>query len=347
MRKFFQTIGLSLLSALGSQLVQSVVNLTPAQAQFIITLPNGVVCEGQFTGYNGNGICQYPDGYYRGDIVNGRRQGRGLFYYYAQEGGEAAPVNEDLYGIATVYEGEFRNDRPNGQGRFVFANENRYEGEVKDGLPHGTGLFVFLTSEPSIENEDIGDPYLVGIRWKQEEYLSRYYGEFANGLFSGRGTLIYGRCRTYQINGRNDLRCARYDGQFRNGQPHGRGTYNDDVCVVRGGNYDCIRFSGNFWGGQPNGTGTLSFPNYGRCDGQFNDFTMSGRGTCRFNNGDVYTGDIRHGVPHGSGTIRYANGQSFSGEFRLGDPFAQSGIPIEEISLPEIGGGFPRYPGRP
>ncbi|MGB0560255.1 MAG: MORN repeat-containing protein [Spirulinaceae cyanobacterium] len=370
MRHTLRTLGLGLLTALGTQLTQGLfASIQPAQAQYIITLPNQVVCEGQFSGYTGNGICQYPDGYYRGDIVNGQRQGRGVFYYYGDdEDGEGETLsleeffqlifggtlpdegagNSDLPGIAATYDGEFRNDRPNGRGRFVYANDYRYEGEVRDGLPHGTGLFVFLTNPPSVETEDIpGEPFLVTQQWKQEEYLSRYYGQFANGLFSGRGTLIFGICRVYQINGRDDLRCARYDGQFRNGRPHGRGTYNDDVCIIRNGQYDCIRFSGNFWGGQPNGQGTLSFPNYGRCDGQFNDYTMSGRGTCRYNNGDRYTGDLRNGVPHGAGTAVFADGTRFTGEFRLGDPFTQTGIPVEDLSTPTLGGGFPTYPGRP
>lgn len=344
MRNSLRTWGLSLITALGTQLIQGLVGaISPAEAQYIITLPNGVVCEGQFTGYTGNGICQYPDGYYRGDILNAQRHGRGVFYYY-----EGNSEGSDNSGNATTYEGEFRDDRPNGKGRFVYANDYRYEGDVRNGLPHGTGLFVFLTSPPSVETENIPDePYLVSVNWKQDEYLSRYYGGFANGLFAGRGTLIYGKCRTYLVNGQDDLRCTRYDGQFRNGLPHGRGTYSDDVCVVRSGQYDCIRFSGNFWGGQPNGQGTLSFPDYARCDGQFNDFTMSGRGTCRYNNGDRYTGDLRRGVPHGVGSITFANGTSFTGEFRLGDPFYQDGIPVEDISTPELGGGVPRYPGRP
>ncbi|MEM8638188.1 MAG: hypothetical protein AAGG51_05105 [Cyanobacteria bacterium P01_G01_bin.54] len=354
MRHTLQTLGFGLLTALGTQLAQGLSTvIQPAQAQYIITLPNNVVCEGQFTGYTGNGICQYPDGYYRGDILNGIRQGQGVFYYYNSgegddEGGESSEEDGATSGIATVYEGEFRDDRPNGRGRFVYANDYRYEGEVRNGLPHGTGLFVFLTTPPSLETEEIeGEPYLVDIRWKQEEYLSRYYGQFANGLFSGQGSLIFGVCREYFVNGQVDLRCSRYDGQFRNGLPHGRGTYSDDICVIRGGEYDCIRFSGNFWGGQPNGQGTLSFPDHGRCDGQFNDSTMRGRATCRYNNGDRYTGDLRHGFPHGAGTVVYADGTSYSGEFRLGHPFTQIGLPLDEITGPVVGGGFPRYPGRP
>lgn len=349
MRHTLRTLGLSLLTALGTQLLGGLTPATrPAQAQYIITLPNGIVCEGQFTGYNGNGICQYPDGYYRGNIVNGKRQGQGLFYYYEGDGEGGGSAGDNDNAIATVYEGQFQDDRPNGRGRFVYKNENRYEGEVRNGLPHGTGLFVFLTSDPSIETIDIpSDPYLSGVDWKQDEYLSRYYGGFANGVFSGQGSLVYGACRPYSVNSSEDLRCARYDGQFRNGVPHGRGTYNSDICVVRGSTYDCIRYSGNFWGGQPNGSGTLSFPNYGRCDGQFNDFTMSGRGTCRYNNGDRYNGDLRNGVPHGVGNLVLSGGRSYNGEFRLGQPFRQDDLSSEELKLPDVGGGFPTYPGRP
>lgn len=324
------TVGVGVAATLGLQAIAALLAPPAAQAQYIITLPDGARCEGQFRGYTGNGICQYPDGYYRGDILNGRRHGNGVFYYYDTE-----TSNEDFQ---TIYDGEFRDGLPHGKGKFVYGNDNRYQGDVRNGLPNGTGLFIFRTSPPTETTEAIPDePYLERLEWEQPEYANRYYGSVVNGLPSGRGSMVYGKCRNYN----GDLRCSRYDGLFRNGVPHGRGTYTHDVCVRRNGQVQCIRFSGNFWAGQPNGNGTLSFPNGTTCQGQFNDFTLSGDGSCSYGNGDRYTGELRRGVPHGIGRMRYADGRVYSGEFQIGRPAPRV---ISEPESPEVEGGPPRLP---
>ena len=41
-----------------------------------------------------------------------------------------------------TYEGEYQNDRPNGKGRFEFANGDKYEGEVRNHEFHGFGRYT-------------------------------------------------------------------------------------------------------------------------------------------------------------------------------------------------------------
>ena len=294
----------------------------PARGQSIITLPDGSRCEGQFQGYTGSGICVYEDdeegseeqkfyGYYRGQILNGQRHGRGIFYFADREGAKAklnipevrSSLEHDTFAIfpepselyADIYEGDFRNGLPNGRGIFIFGNDMRYEGMVKDGLPHGTGLFFY------------------GL---QGEYSARYYGQIADGLASGRGSFIYASCTIYL----DSPHCDRYDGQFRTGLPHGQGTFTFSDCTVVEGQVRCKRLSGQFFRGQPNGPGTLTFTNGDRCQGQFNDLTLSGRANCSYGNGDGYSGELRDGRPHGIGTMRYADGRTYTGEFREGRP---------------------------
>lgn len=283
----------------------------PVQAQSMITLPDGSRCEGQFQGYTGRGICEYEDGYYRGQILNGQRHGRGLFYFSDRENAEAeinlpevaTKLQDDVAGAVPnpsdtyvdIYEGEFRNGLPNGRGSFIYGNDMRYDGEVKDGLPHGTGLFIYGS---------------------EGEYSYRYYGRVVAGLANGRGSFVYATCQIY----RDQPYCDRYDGQFRNGLPHGQGTFTYSECDVIGQQVRCKRWSGNFFKGQPNGSGTLIFANGDRCQGQFNDLTLSGRGNCNFSNGNRYSGELRDGQPHGMGTMRYADGRTYSGEFREGNP---------------------------
>ncbi|MCW6037856.1 hypothetical protein K4A83_16475 [Spirulina subsalsa FACHB-351] len=291
----------------GLPLLGLVTMAKPAIAQAIITLPNGIRCEGQFNGFTGRGICEYPEGYYRGTIVNGQRQGQGVFYFSEGNGG-----GDD--NLATIYEGQFSNDRPNGRGRFIYGNDDRYDGEVLNGIPHGTGQFTFR----SLETENflfVVNNNLITME-NVDKRDSRYFGGVRNGRPEGRGTFVYGICQAYGA----ELRCLRYDGMFRNGVPHGQGTMTTPACLVRGGQVVCSRFTGNFYRGQPNGPGQIITANGDRCQGEFNDFTFTGRGTCTYTNGDRYSGELRFGAPHGIGVATYANGQSYRGEFVFGAP---------------------------
>ena len=55
---------------------------------------------------------------YEGESLNGKRHGKGKFYY----------PNGD------IYEGEYKDDKKNGQGVFTWSNGNKYDGEWKDNV---------------------------------------------------------------------------------------------------------------------------------------------------------------------------------------------------------------------
>jgi hypothetical protein len=61
------------------------------------------------------------------------------------------------------YQGEFRDDLPNGQGSYSFANGDQYLGEFRDGAFNGNGVLVFANQ-------------------------SKYVGQFRNGEYDGVGT---------------------------------------------------------------------------------------------------------------------------------------------------------------
>eukprot|EP01084_Bolivina_argentea_P243093 407590_1 len=42
-----------------------------------------------------------------------------------------------------LYEGEWKDDKPHGYGKEVYANGSVYEGEWKDGKKHGYGKYVY------------------------------------------------------------------------------------------------------------------------------------------------------------------------------------------------------------
>ena len=65
---------------------------------------------------------------YEGDWVDGVRQGKGK-YVSKSSGG--------------VYDGEYKNDKKDGSGKYVWSNGDWYEGEWKQGLRHGQGVYVW------------------------------------------------------------------------------------------------------------------------------------------------------------------------------------------------------------
>ncbi|MBF0625226.1 MAG: SUMF1/EgtB/PvdO family nonheme iron enzyme [Magnetococcales bacterium] len=66
-------------------------------------------------------------GRYEGEMVNGKRHGRGTY----------------IWPDGARYEGEFRNDQRTGYGVFTWPTGARYEGEFLDGKRHGRGTFVW------------------------------------------------------------------------------------------------------------------------------------------------------------------------------------------------------------
>ena len=42
-----------------------------------------------------------------------------------------------------VYDGEYKNDKKDGSGKYVWSNGDWYEGEWKQGLRHGQGVYVW------------------------------------------------------------------------------------------------------------------------------------------------------------------------------------------------------------
>jgi hypothetical protein len=87
-------------------------------------------CEGRVRDglISGRAVCTFPSGNrYEGELVNGVRQGRGVF----------------IYANGTRCEGEFRSDVLEGAGVCSFPNGNRYQGEFRSGRQHGRGIYIF------------------------------------------------------------------------------------------------------------------------------------------------------------------------------------------------------------
>ena len=68
-----------------------------------------------------NKEIKYKDGRYVGQVVNGLREGKGIFYWSS----------------GSRYEGEWRNDKKEGKGIYHFNNGDRYEGDQKNNDKEG------------------------------------------------------------------------------------------------------------------------------------------------------------------------------------------------------------------
>jgi len=118
------------------------------------------------------------------------------------------------------YDGEWKNGRMHGNGKYLFRDGMTYEGRFEEGKLEGEGTAFYPGGQKYVGNwrrsryEGRGETYMLG--------GSKYVGEFEFGRRHGKGTLTF-------PSGLN------YVGQFLDGQPHGRGVM---TSALSGWSYD-------------------------------------------------------------------------------------------------------------
>ena len=121
------------------------------------------------------------NGRYVDQVVNGLREGKGIYYVF----------NGDRY------EGEWKNDKRDGKGIEYYHNGDRYEGEHRNGQAEGKGIAYFHN----------GDRYEGDWRNNNKEGKGVYYynngnrvmGDFYNGKPMGKHVMLTknGDVKTY------------------------------------------------------------------------------------------------------------------------------------------------------
>ena len=127
---------------------------------------------------------------YDGNLINGKKEGKGIYYYPN----------------GCKYEGHFKNDKKEGKGIFYYSNGDRYEGRFKEGNYEGKGIFYFTN----------GDRYEGNFEKNKYSGKGIYYyhnGDYFDGYWiddkkTGEG--IY-----YYKNGDKII------GKYYNGKPYG------------------------------------------------------------------------------------------------------------------------------
>ena len=109
--------------------------------------------------------------YYIGDLSNGHKNGQGIIYY----------KNNSI-----KYQGNFVNDKFEGDGRFNWVNGEYYDGNWKRGQSNGSGKIYYSNNNLKYEgNFSNGKPEGFGkYIWEDGEY---YIGQWKNGLRHGKG----------------------------------------------------------------------------------------------------------------------------------------------------------------
>ena len=203
----------------------SVMSVTKAQsgeaysspAQLKYSTKNGMQLVTSGTEGSGSSYVtqRYGNGYYVGEIANGKRHGHGTYYWN----------NGD------VYEGEWKDGEKTGQGKLTRPSGDVYEGEWKDNHMNGQGKYTWACGDV-FEGTWVDD-----VRIGQGKYTwangNVYIGEWQNSKMNGQGKLIWTSGSVYEGNWVNDVRSGQgkytwangdvYVGEYKDNKMHGHG----------------------------------------------------------------------------------------------------------------------------
>ena len=106
-----------------------------------------------------NKEIKYDNGRYVGQVVNGKMEGKGIYYFKSGDRYEGDYKNDKFEGKGIYYcndgdryEGDYKNDKREGKGIYYFKNGDREMGDWKDGNEIGKHVILNKNGEVKIEN---------------------------------------------------------------------------------------------------------------------------------------------------------------------------------------------------
>ena len=115
---------------------------------------------------------------YEGDIVNGKKEGKGII----------------KFNDGTIYEGDFINDKYEGNGKLTFKNGCIYEGNFNDNNLNGKGKFIYTDGKEYIGDFQMGLKHGFGrLIWNENKYFEGYWinnKQHGEGMFYNDGEKI-------------------------------------------------------------------------------------------------------------------------------------------------------------
>lgn len=192
------------------------------------------------------------------------------------------------------YKGEFRDNKKQGKGTYIWSNGDRYEGDFVEDEPSGLGKFIFATGD-------------------------RYDGEYARGAFNGKGIFVSkngdktdGTFVNNKASGQAVYVFAsgdKYEGEMAAGKMSGKGTF-----TTKSGD----RWEANFINDRAHGKGVYYFSNGDRYEGDFTDGAMTGKGSYFYSTGYKSEGSYVNAQLNGEGKFFFNDGDWFEGVFEQG-----------------------------
>jgi hypothetical protein len=250
---------------------------------------------------DGIGIISYLNGQvYRGEIVQGKRQGRGENRWAQQ-----------------VYVGSWYQDQRQGRGTHRWDSGKSVTGQWYEGHLHGR-IFCEWPGGRSYDGDCAkGKKHGRGIQtWPNGKVYSGHYEKGTEQgyatLTSSRGVIFRGQ---FQAGSRHGYgiqvwKHKTYDGEWSNNVMHGRGKLvykNKDAC-----------YTGEFRYGKFHGSGCYSGGRHKKYVGQWKNGLYRGTGKEYLSDGRVYIGSFSAGRRHGYGRMLYPDGSLFTGGWSRG-----------------------------
>ena len=196
---------------------------------------------------------------------------------------------------AIKYEGDFKNNKANGQGTMTWSDGSKYVGQFKDDKANGQGTMIFAVKPET-----------------------KYVGEFKDDKLHGKGTLTdsegfkhVGEFKDDKANGKGIVTTSdgyKYVGDFKDDLLHGQGTET----------YDGVKYVGEFKNNERHGKGTLNMKNGQKYVGDFDKGKMSGNGILYNPDGNIYSGGFKDNALHGKVQIDFPDGRKLIGEWKDG-----------------------------
>ena len=122
---------------------------------------------------NKNQELIYESGRYIGQVLNGKREGKGIYYLYNGERYDGDWKNDKKEGKGIyyfsegyIYKGDFKNDYCEGKGVEYYSNGDLYEGDFRKDKREGKGIYYYNNGD-------------------------RYEGDWRNDLREGKGVMYY------------------------------------------------------------------------------------------------------------------------------------------------------------
>ncbi|MEO8386425.1 MAG: caspase family protein, partial [Betaproteobacteria bacterium] len=234
----------------------------------VIPFPHGASYNGEYREtkdrlqiLHGQGEFTSPDFRYKGEFRDNKKQGKGTY----------------IWANGNRYEGDFVDDEPSGRGKFTFASGDQYEGEYSKGAFNGKGVFISKNGDKTV------GIFVNGQAQGMAVYVfangDKYEGEMAAGKMSGKGTFT-------------TKAGDRWEATFVNDRAHGKGVYffsNGD------------RYEGDFTEGAMTGKGAYFYSTGYKSEGTYVNAQLNGEGKFYFNDGGWFEGIFEKGLTKAKG----------------------------------------------